>query len=395
MKIIWITSAYPWDGHPYGGIFYQTQAQALARLGVDLVVETATSRIPGFLSWLRPAEAGRGPAPGDQMDGAIRIHRLPSLGYRYQKSLGWLHHRLAWGVLGHLPFRPDLIHGHCAYPMGLAALAVARRLGIPCVITLHGSDVNADPARSRGAAGRFRLAVTGADLVLCASRALQDRTLQMTGRTVDYLPIGIDLGRFPSRLTREQARSRLQLPPDKAIVLYVGNLLPEKGVMVALESMGHASLAGAVGVFVGSGPLGRTIAAQANCLWRESVPNPVIADYLAAADALVLPSFAEGLPTALVEAGACGTPVIATGIGGIPELLGKDRGTLVAPGSADALREAILASLAAPEATRGKAARLRAHVLENFGAAANAGRLLQRYRDLLAFRAPGQPARGC
>ena len=318
------------------------------------------------------------------MDGDIRIHRLPCLGYRYQKSLGWLHHRLAWGILDSLPFRPDLVHGHFAYPMGLAALVVAKRLGVPCVVTLHGSDVNLDPARSRGAARRFRLAVTGADLVICVSQALKARTLQLTGRIVDYLPIGIDLHRFPSPLTREQARARLQLPLDKPIILYLGNLFPGKGVLVALEALGHPSLALALGVFVGSGPLGRTVAAQANCLWRGSVSNPEIAVYLAAADVLVLPSFAEGLPTVLVEAGAGGTPVVATGVGGIPELLGEDRGTLIDPGSADALREAILATLAAPGEARRKAERLHAHVLETFDASGNAERLLERYQGLLS-----------
>jgi teichuronic acid biosynthesis glycosyltransferase TuaC len=105
---------------------------------------------------------------------------------------------------------------------------------------------------------------------------------------------------------------------------------------------------------------------------------------LAAADLLILPSYAEGLPTVLVEAGACGTPVLATRVGGIPELLQQDRGRLIEPGSAPALREAILDVLARPEVARQQAERLREHVREAFDADLNAGHLLRVYQELIS-----------
>jgi teichuronic acid biosynthesis glycosyltransferase TuaC len=113
------------------------------------------------------------------------------------------------------------------------------------------------------------------------------------------------------------------------------------------------------------------------------VPNALIPDYLAAADVLILPSYAEGLPTVLVEAGACATPVIATEVGGIPELLTEDRGTLVLPDSTESLRTAILEILTNPDMARRQAEHLRKYVVEAFDADRNASQLLRVYQDLL------------
>lgn len=383
MKVIWITSAYPWSGNLYGGIFFQTQAQALSRLGVKTVVEVAIPWIPSLAALISSRYAHQRSAPRRQIEGDLEIHRIPYFGHRFQMYLGRPHLSLARRILKNLPFHPDLIHGHYAYPMGLAAVEVARSLGIPSVITLHGSDVNFFAAGSRLGARRFRSAVSGADRVICVSRALEDRTHQIAGLSAQYLPIGIDLRKFSPTLTRSQARTVLELPPDKHMVLYIGNLLASKGISIALEALGHPSLEDAVGVFVGSGPLAPTISSQRNCLWREEVPNSMIVTYLTAADVIILPSYAEGLPTVMVEAGACGTPVIATRVGGIPELLADNRGTLVAPGSAGELREAILEALARPEEARCRAGRLREHVQGSFDVDKNTQQLVNIYQDLL------------
>jgi teichuronic acid biosynthesis glycosyltransferase TuaC len=383
MKVLWLTSAYPWSGDPYGGIFFQTQAQALSRLGVGIAVEVPVPWIPEVVARVSPRHAHQRSAPRQQVDEETHIQRVPYFGHRFQEFLGWPHLGIARKTLKNLSFKPDLIHGHYAYPTGLAAVEVARQLGIPSVITLHGSDVNVSATRSKLGARRFQVALSGADRVLCVSQALCERTRLLTGLSASYLPIGINLRRFPSTLNRSEARAALQLPSEKPIILFIGLLHPSKGVLLALEALAHPSLAGMLGVFVGAGPLGPVISTRANCLWHNSVPNTLIPDYLAAADLLILPSYAEGLPTVLVEAGASGTPVIATEVGGIPELLKDDRGSLIAPGSVESLRMSILETLATPEAAQRRARHLRERVLDAFDADRNAQRLLHIYQELL------------
>lgn len=383
MKVLWITPGYPWREKPYGGIFFQTQAQALSNLGVKIVVRVSIPWVPSIVAWISPRHAVQRSAPSFQEDEGVSIQRIRYFGHRFHRDMGRPHLGIARQMLKSLPFSPDIIHGQMAYPEGLAAVEVAKSLGVPCVISLHGSDVNTFATESAIGARRFRKAVTGADRVLCVSKALGEKTLQLTGVTSQYLPIGINLRRFSSTLTRAQAREVLGLPSEKPIVLFIGNLLPEKGVSLALEALDHPALADVQGIFVGAGPLSPSVAVRPNCLWQASVPNTQIPVYLAAADMLILPSYAEGLPTVLVEAGACGTPVIATEVGGIPELLKEGRGTLIPAGSADALREAILNTLLRPKAAQEQAERLRLHVLDSFDADKNAQRLFQIYKELI------------
>src|ERR1035438_9466950 len=121
MKVLWLTSAYPWSDDPYGGIFFQTQAQALSRLGVEVGVEVAIPWIPDLVARMSQRHALHRRAPRHQIDEAVQIQRIPYFGHRFQAFLGWPHAGIVRRILKNLPFKPDLIHGHFAYPAGLAA----------------------------------------------------------------------------------------------------------------------------------------------------------------------------------------------------------------------------------------------------------------------------------
>jgi teichuronic acid biosynthesis glycosyltransferase TuaC len=111
---------------------------------------------------------------------------------------------------------------------------------------------------------------------------------------------------------------------------------------------------------------------------------------MAAANLFVLPSYSEGMPTVLVEAAAARLPVASTPVGGIPQLLGSDRGLLFPPRSPTAVAGAIAAVLDDPAGARARAARLLAFVREEYDVDHNARSLVGLYEELSEGRAAGR-----
>jgi teichuronic acid biosynthesis glycosyltransferase TuaC len=232
----------------------------------------------------------------------------------------------------------------------------------------------------------LRAAVRDAKAVIAVSAALATRVEEITGVAAIHLPLGSDhraLARLA--LPRDEARAKLDLIDDRIVVLFVGNILAAKGVrelVDALLTLDDRFL----GVFVGDGPekgYGSTDPRAArSLLYRGAMPHTEIPRYLSAADVLVLPSHGEGLPTVLVEAGSLGLPVIASAVGGIPGLLGGDRGTILREVSAEAIVEALVAFERDRPAAQAAAGRLRSHVLAEHDVDTNARRLLELYRSI-------------
>lgn len=277
------------------------------------------------------------------------------------------------------------VHGHSAVT-GLAAWRLAHRTGLPLVLTFHGSDVHTWPDQHPDRISDLRQAVCDASVVIAVSAPLAARVEEITGIHATVLPLGSDHRSLAAlAVPRDMAREMLDLVDDRIVVLFVGNLLASKGVRELVDAIvpfGDRF----VGVFVGNGPergyrsddpLG------ARCLqYRGACLHDEIARYMSAADVLVLPSHREGLPTVLVEAGSLGLPVIASGVGGIPELLGDDRGAILRDISAQAIDEALAAFERGHSAALAAAARLAEYVRSVHDVDTNAGRLLELYESL-------------
>jgi glycosyltransferase involved in cell wall biosynthesis len=225
-----------------------------------------------------------------------------------------------------------------AYPDAAAASWVARHLDIPYVVKVHGTDLNVK-AEQGLIRPQIRQALRGAQAVVAVSQALADKAIALgvDPSRVHVLYNGVEPDLFtPGSLS--EARGRLSLPQDERILLYVGNLKDSKGCLDLLEAFPRvlATHPDANLIFIGSGPSRDSLlqrAAALGCQERVrligAVEHDALGDWFRAADLLCLPSHNEGVPNVVLEAMACGTPVVATRVGGIPEVLPQHAGMLV------------------------------------------------------------------
>jgi teichuronic acid biosynthesis glycosyltransferase TuaC len=234
---------------------------------------------------------------------------------------------------------PDVACNFWLYPEGFATVVAARRLGIPSVVSSIGSDLNriADPV-SRWLT---RLAMKRATFVVTKSEHLRQRAIQMgiSASKVRTIRNGCDPNVFRMG-DRSAARAQLAIDDKAELVLFVGRLDDKKGIFELLEAF--ASLASYRPklrlAYVGDGPGGELLRFKAKQFALEQrvfFPGPCssqkVAEWLAAANVLALPSYSEGYPNVVIEALSCGRPVIATDVGGIPELVDESSGILIPP----------------------------------------------------------------
>lgn len=246
--------------------------------------------------------------------------------------------------------QPDLVYTPWAYPDGWAAVQLANEIGVPVVVKVHGSDIlllNQHPGRKRPTAE----AVCGADAVVAVSRDLMKR-LSGLGVSEDRIHLnygGVDRAAFfPGAKT--DARRMLGLPTHKMILLFIGNLVAVKDIPNLLQAcllLRQRGLTFELRI-IGEGPLRRELATYCRqqgladtVFFQGTMPQVQLGDWYRAADLFVLSSRSEGVPSVLLEASACGTPYVATSVGGIPEIIDWGRGSLVEPGNSAELASGI------------------------------------------------------
>jgi glycosyltransferase involved in cell wall biosynthesis len=247
-------------------------------------------------------------------------------------------------------FRPDLVFAPWAYPDGWAAVRLARRAGLPVVLQVHGSDVRLAVRRKRRQL-TFD-ALRAADGVVAVSQDLGRRLVEggVDPDRVRVIYNGIDPAWFYPG-PKLDARLRVGLPTDTdPVVLFIGNLVRVKGVEVLIDACDQLVRSGSrfhCRIIV-EGPLAGALQGRVDQLGLGdrvkllgSKPQLELPDWYRAADVLVLPSYSEGVPNVLLEAAACGTPCVASRVGGVPEITHRCDLQMTPPGDSPALAEAI------------------------------------------------------
>jgi teichuronic acid biosynthesis glycosyltransferase TuaC len=234
-------------------------------------------------------------------------------------------------------FAPDILLNYVIYPDGYAAVRIGRALKVPVVLTAIGSDLNRMPDRL--VASLTRAALRQADAVTTVSHDLAKTAIRLGARQNTTIAIlnGCDTSIFkPCSLPDE--RIALRVEPDCELVLYVGRLDLRKGLAELIEATSRLSKhrPRLRTYLVGDGPDGPALRTQIRLLGMEDIIRMIppcqtadVARWMGAASLVTLPSYMEGCPNVLLEALAAGRPMVATNVGGIPELMDDQSGRLV------------------------------------------------------------------
>jgi glycosyltransferase involved in cell wall biosynthesis len=354
LRVLAITKIFPNAAEPLSAPFNRQQFVAL-REHCELEVMATIPWFPGAGLVARWSSAGKLAAvPRREVIAGIAVTHPRTL------FVPRLAHAM-WGPLYAASIAPalapyrgkvDVVLGSWAYPDGFAAVIAGRLLGVPSVVKLHGSDINLI-AKLPGPRRLMQWALPMAARVVAVSQPLADEVvaLGVARERVAVVLNGVDSELFKPR-DRAAARRELGLGPGP-LALYVGNLKPEKGVVELARAWPTVArhLPDAELAIVGGGPLRDELAATIGVRARFIGPQPLerVPLWMAACDVLVLPSHVEGTPNVVLEALASGRRVVASAVGGVPDLVTSHAlGVLVPPRDIDALADALMTALREP-----------------------------------------------
>jgi glycosyltransferase involved in cell wall biosynthesis len=356
VRLLTFTTLYPSRARPRHGIFVETRLREILRGGgIDAEVIAPVPWFPlashRFGRYAQFAQTAR-----DETRDGIRVHypryvTLPRIGMLTSPyAIARAAHATVAG-LRREGFDFDLIDAHYFYPDGVAAALLARRLRKPLQITARGTDVNVLPQTALPRR-MIAWAASRADSIVTVSEPLKQRlvALGVEASRIHVLRNGVDCDRFRP-LDRSEARKDAAVATRFALAA-VGNLVPEKGHDLVIEALGQVPEATLL--IVGEGPEAaklRELAARASVAERVRFlpvrPQAALAAIYSAADVLVLASSREGWPNVVLEAMACGTPVVATNVGSVSAIIDRpETGIVVEERSAAALAAAIRTILA-------------------------------------------------
>ncbi len=347
MHIVFITGNYPSPRHPTSGTFVQQFVWAIARQGVKCTVINPTSLFDRrFGSY--PARYSKENAGGGW---EVNLYRPFSISFSH-KNLGWTHtgrwtqyvlNFVSKRAVGALGTRPDVIYGHFLYHAGKAAVVTGIHHSIPSVIGVGEGTFWTVEAFGFARAKRDFALTAG---FIAVGQHIQDGLSTQIGIPLGKItvePNGVDCTRF-FKADQSEARSQLSLGLELFIIAFVGTFDDLKGgkeLVSAVDGMSGISLA-----MIGRGEKSFD---SKNIIYKGTVNHTQMCTWLNAADIFVLPTREEGSCNAVIEAMACGLPIVTSNGNYMDDIVDNEVAIRVDPVDVRAIREAILVLKNDPE----------------------------------------------
>jgi glycosyltransferase involved in cell wall biosynthesis len=360
MRVLVLCSTFPSVSEPTRGVFVYERIRRLAS-HCDLAVVSPVPWFP-FNRWIRRKQAA---VPSVDQRGGIVVHHPRFFSFpRYAKCLDGVFYFLCLvGFIARLrqTFPFDVVDAHFEFPDAVGATLLAKLFRRPIVVTLRGKLVHLSGYRLHRPQLQWML--RHADRVIAVSQYLRDiaGSLGISPQRVRVIRNGVDTDVFKP-MEQMRARALCGLPLDRTILLTVGGLEARKGQHRVLEALPALieEWPNLLYVMIGAGRAGdayarnleRSVARLGlgrHVLFGGARPHTDLPAWFCAADVFVLLTALEGWPNVVLESLACGVPVVATRMGGVPEIVRDETdGILVPYDNGDAFRRAVLEALKRP-----------------------------------------------
>ncbi|OHB82101.1 MAG: hypothetical protein A2Z38_10415 [Planctomycetes bacterium RBG_19FT_COMBO_48_8] len=356
MRILAISHLFPNLNEKRYGIFVARQLSEIRRLGAEITVIVLRVWCPGLLKHFDRWKNHDHKCPLCRFEGietfSVPYLRPPGNFYNRWSGLAAFRAMKSKALELHKSRKFDVIYATDFFPDGDAAVRLAQYLKIPASCLSIGVDVNIT-AQSSGIIYRhFVRTAKVLDGTLACGQSVADGIEAVTGKSPLCVYGVLDLEEFSPVLDKSPARKDLGLPLDKTIALYAGYLTKRKGVYELLQAIYRVQKK-CPDIFLVMCGAGTEEAALQTLIREKGIENIVLMagevepermnKWMQASDLFVLASHTEGMPNVVTEAMACGLPVVATAVGGLPGAIGNcDGAILVQPENVDDLEKAIV-----------------------------------------------------
>lgn len=238
----------------------------------------------------------------------------------------------------------DAVYGHFFRTGGLAAELIERKYGIPSFVACGESSLKKLYGHEKS--DKFIRCIEGVTGIVCVSTKNKNEILDVWGQRIKNInKIKNKMGIFPngffpgefSRMDKNKIRNDLGFNQDEFIISFLGRFQEHKGIRILAEALKHFDDIGSI--FLGQGSL---IPDCTNIRFLGQIDHGDVAKYLNASDVFILPTRAEGCSNAIVEALACGLPIISSDLDFNYDILNEHNSILIDPTSIDELTKAIL-----------------------------------------------------
>jgi len=405
LRLLVLSHLYPTPGIPVMGIFIENWVKAMADGCEHISVIAPQAYVPLPLRHL-PRYAGY-TAPRHEIRAGITIYRPKYLRPRgsWFISFAPFSMRLAAEPVArrlHAAVAFDFLIAVSLLPDGAAAIELGRKLDLPVLVNVIGSDMTIVARANHRSELVARHVCRQAELIFCQSDQLRKQAVSLGAdpqKTIRYCR-GLDTGIFQTLPDRCKSREIWGLGPDKneTLIIFVGNVSRRKGALDLAEAFTRLedSITSRCRLcFIGKPTEAQAvlkIASQRSLADRleftGQLEHPEVLRRLKGVDLLVLPSHAEGMPNAVLEAFAAGVPVVASTVGGLDDLLEKDEPFFpFQAGNVDQLAAQLRRALLNPDQAREKARRAGELVRAEYNVHLKARELL----DWMARRAGKHP----